>query len=289
MTTSASDVVVVTYRSVAHLGGCLASIARQGDAVASVFVVDNASGDGSAELAASRPGATVVSLDRNIGFAAAANRGVAMGTAPTVLFLNPDAELDAGALRALQVGLAADSALAAVTGSIRRADGSPYPSARRFPSLLTAAAHGLLGLLVPGNRWSRRYLVTDDPDWIAGTAMLVSRAAFEAVGGFDERYFMYVEDVDLCRRWRDRGFRVGVVAGAGVVHLIGGSTRSRPTRMVVEHHRSLWRYACSTRRGPGVTALPLIAVGLVLRTLLVIAVSAVTGRAPAAHHRPSTS
>jgi N-acetylglucosaminyl-diphospho-decaprenol L-rhamnosyltransferase len=279
-----SDVVVVSYRSAADLAACLGSVLAQEPAPASVTVVDNGSDDGSVGVATAHGGVDVIALDRNIGFAAAANRGVAAGSAPSVLVLNPDAVLAPGALAALRAALAADPGLAAVTASISDPDGSPYPSARRFPSLPTAAAHAVLGLVRPANRWSRSYLNPTEPDWIAGTAFLARRAALEAVGGFDERYFMYVEDVDLCWRWRQGGWRVGVARDAAVTHRIGGSTESVPYRMIVEHHRSLWRFAVRTRRGPARLALPLVAVGLVVRAALAAVLRTVRRRPPAAMH-----
>lgn len=285
MTADCSDVVIVSYRSARHLRACLDSVAAQQPGVGLVTVVDNGSDDRSVAVAGSYAGVEVLRLDRNIGFAAAANRGVAAGSASTVLLLNPDAVLDEGALSHMRSVLLGDAALGAVTGAIRGTDGKPYPSARQFPSLVTAAGHGLLGLIRPDNRWSREYLAPDTPDWIAGTAMLISRHAFEAVGGFDERYFMYVEDVDLCWRFRQRGFRVAVVPEAGIAHEIGGSTESRPYRMVVEHHRSLWRFAVRTRRGAAAVALPGIAVGLAVRTVLAVAARSLSRRPPAALHR----
>ncbi len=146
-----------------------------------------------------------------------------------MLVLNPDATLAPGALAAMQDALDADPALAAVTPVITNPDGTAYPSARRFPSLPTAVGHGFLGLIAPGNRWSRAYLSPARPDWIAGTAMLARRDALEAVGGFDERYFMYVEDVDLCWRWRERGWRVAVAPAATAMHRIGAPPSRAPT------------------------------------------------------------
>ena len=260
------DVVIVNFNAAGHLDACLASVMGAGG-VNSVTVVDNASTDRSAAIVSGHPGVRWLPTGANLGFGRAANRGVAATSAPLVLVLNPDAVVLPGAVEILAATLGVRTRCAAIGPRVENPDGTLYPSARAFPNLVDAIGHGFVGLLRPDNRWSRRYLAGDRVDWVSGTAVLVRRGAFEAVGGFDEDYFMYVEDVDLCWRLRDAGWDVHYEPAAGVVHVIGGSSEGRALRMIAAHHRSLWRFAARTTIGPQRLMLPLVAVGLVVRAV----------------------
>ena len=264
--------VIVNYNARDHLLACVQSL--RADGVRTVVVVDNDSDDGSQEtLAGGDPEARWLANGANLGYGAAANRGVAATTEPYVLVLNPDVVVEPGAIKTLRSALDRDGILGVVGPKVEEPDGSRYPSARRFPDLATAAGHAFLGYVAPSNRFSRAYKLADrDPDqshhvdWISGSCFLARRTAFEAVGGFDEAYFMYAEDVDLCwRLWR-AGWRVGYEPAARVVHVGAVSTDRAPYRMIMEHHRSLWRFACKSVRGARRATLPLVAAGLVART-----------------------
>ena len=198
--------VIVNYNVRDHLLACVRSLRDEG--VREIVVVDNDSRDESGPaLAAADPEARFLPAGSNLGFGTAANRGVAVTGASRVLVLNPDAVVEPGCVKALVAALDGDDALAVVGPRVDNPDGARYPSARRFPDLGVAAGHAFLGLVRPRNRFTTRYRMLDrDPDaagevdWVSGTCMLVRRSAFDAVGGFDEACFMYVEDVDLC--WR---------------------------------------------------------------------------------------
>jgi N-acetylglucosaminyl-diphospho-decaprenol L-rhamnosyltransferase len=152
--------------------------------------------------------------------------------------------------------LDSESDLAALGPLIRDSDGERYPSARSVPRLRDAVGHGLVGLVKPDNRFTRRYRELDadpsrprDVDWVSGAAIWLRRAALDEVSGWDERYFMYVEDVDLCWRLRRAGWRVAYEPAGTVTHVQGASTEKRPYRMLLEHHRSLLRFASKRWRG----------------------------------------
>lgn len=263
--------VVVNYNAASRLGTCLESLHAAG--VADIVVVDNASSDASRHVVSSAtPPVTWLPLGANLGYGAAANRAARLLVGKDVLVCNPDIEVDAGAVGALAASLAADPGLGVVGPRLFNADGSVYPSARKFPDLLEAFGHGLLGLVVPDNPFTRRYRMLDrdyeaagDADWVSGACMLVRRRAWEEIGGFDPRYFMYLEDVDLCWRAGRAGWRVGFVPAARVVHIQGVSAARHPYRMLVAHHRSMWRFARQTSVGARRWALPVVAVGLVCR------------------------
>jgi N-acetylglucosaminyl-diphospho-decaprenol L-rhamnosyltransferase len=268
--------VVVAYDAGDHLLACVDSLSGQVD---EVVVVDNASTDGSVQsLARQRPGTRLVALGANLGYGAAANWGVAETASPLVLVCNPDVVVSNGAVRRLADQMGADPGLGVVGPRILNPDGSTYPSARRFPSLLEAAGHGFLGLLSPSNPFSRRYRMLDwerlcyrEVDWVSGACLMARRRAWDQVGGFDPRYFMYLEDVDLCWRLRQRGWRVAYQPEAEVVHHQGASARARPYRMVLAHHLSMARFAAATARGPRRLLLPAVEAGVALRATLALA------------------
>ena len=268
--------VVVNYESGPSLAKCVADLATSG--LGEIIVVDNGSTDGSLSAAVDAvPTLEVVDPGENLGYGSAVNRGVAATSTDLELLLvcNPDLEVPAGAVDALAAAIDADPGCALVGPLIRTPDGDRYPSARRFPSMVDAAGHALLGTFAPENRFTRNYRRTDldvDPDstvavdWVSGACFLVRRADFEAVGGFDESYFMYAEDVDLCWRLGRAGRRVAYAPAAEVTHTQGISTDRHPYRMILEHHRSLLRFAVRSSEGWRKLLLPLVAVGAVVRT-----------------------
>ena len=280
--------VVVNYNAAALLGDCVRSL--RADGATEVIVVDNDSVDDSeAAVRTADADAAWLPLGRNVGFGAGANRGVAAARAPYVAIMNPDTVVEPGTLKAMAEVLDREPDVAAVGPRVDNPDGSWYPSARTFPSLGDALGHAFLHYVRPDNPFSRRYKLLDwdhdvarDVDWISGTCMLVRRDAFEAIGGFDEAYFMYVEDVDLCWRLRAAGHRVRYDPAGRVIHVIGASSELAPYRMIVAHHRSLYRFSAKTYRGARRALLPLIAAGLALRAALACAQRAARRRPPAA-------
>lgn len=287
-------VVVVNHNAGDFLPVCLSTIhAAAGDLDLELVLVDNASTDGSTErVARAHPSLRVFENRVNRGFAAAANQGVRATTAPFVLLLNPDAEITGGSLASL-VKVAADRPMAAVIGPlVRNSDGSLQASARRVPGLLESLGHAFLGPFAPNNRFSRAYTMAEwdrsserEVEWVSGCAMLVRREAFDSVGGFDEGYFMYVEDVDICTRLRQAGWSVLFCPELEVVHETGVSARKQSRRLAFEHSRSIYRYFAKHRaRGPVALLKPLIKLAVWLRALLVT--RGARGRGPAQGTNP---
>ena len=274
-----SDVsaVIVNYNAREYLAPCVESLRAAG--VAEVIVADNDSRDGSAQaLAAADPEATWLPTGGNFGFGGGANRGAAQASGHYLLICNPDITVEPGAVRALVDAMEKDRRLAIVGPAILNPDGTVYPSPRVFPRLRDAAGHAFLGMARPRNRWTVRYRMLDfdrtsssnDVDWVSGSCFLVRREAWDALGGFDEGYFMYAEDTDLCWRAHRAGWRVGFEPAARVVHVQGASTSKTPYRMIRAHHRSLLRFSARTANGPKRALLPVIAVALALRTLIAL-------------------
>ena len=282
------DVVVVSYESASRLGPCLDSVIGQ-PGVAGVLVVDNGSTDRSQDVVAARPGVRWLSTGANLGFGRASNRAIAATSQPYVCILNPDLEVRTDAIRQLAAFLDSHPNVAIAAPMVVNPDGSPYPSARSFPNAVDGIGHAVVGLVSSNNPWTRRYQGTAGPsagpsadptmpDWVSGTAMLLRRSAVEAVGCFDERYFMYVEDVDLCWRLREAGWQIAQVPGAEVVHEQGVSSRRHPYRSVVDHHESVWRFLRRSTTGAGRIGLPAYAFGLFARLVLAVGKLAWTSR-----------
>ena len=222
------DVVTVTYRSAGTVRGALERLTgREG---VRVIVVDNASDDATLDVLAALPVETIA-LDENHGFAHGCNVGAAAGTAPYVLFLNPDARLDLNSLHELVAALE-DGRLAGVSAPrIVETDGTLDFSLRRFPRLASTFAQALfLHRVFPSATWVDE--VIRDPtvyehahpvDWVSGACLLVRRSVLEQVGGLDESFFHYGEDVDLCARIWEAGWEVRYVPAAVATHDGGAS------------------------------------------------------------------
>ncbi|MBW3667740.1 MAG: glycosyltransferase family 2 protein [Actinobacteria bacterium] len=270
--------VVVNYNAREYLVPCVRSLREAG--VSEIVVADNDSRDGSAEaLAAAEPDAKFVPTGGNFGFGGGANRGAALVSGEYIVVCNPDITIEPDAVDILVAAMEKDGRLAIVGPLVRNPDGSVYPTPRVFPRLLDAAGHAFLGMLAPRNRFTRRYRMLDldrsvpsaDVDWVSGSFFLARREAWDALGGFDEGYFMYAEDTDLCWRAHRAGWRVGFEPAARVTHVQGASTDKTPYRMIVAHHRSLLRFSSRTAAGAERALLPFVAVALALRTVIALA------------------
>ena len=243
------SIIVPNWNTRELLQDALDSIeATRGALAVETVVVDNASTDGSTEMVRGRgDGVRLVSNPTNLGFARAANLGAASTSGPYLLFLNSDARLMPGALDALGAVAAAQARAALVGAQLRNADGTFQASYAAFPTLgsefliLSGIGRLLYGPHYPSygpdDRTGPRTV-----DWVGGACLLVRRTAFAAVGGFDEGYFMYAEEVDLCARLRSAGWETWYQPAATVVHLGRASTRHRPTTSEAALYRSRVRF-----------------------------------------------
>ena len=252
MTAPLVSAILVNYNAGRELAMALQSIADDMAAQPwEAVVVDNASSDGSAaEVAAFAPHARLVQNRQNVGFARGVNQGLAATAAPTVLIMNPDCRLEQGAFGVLNGELQRDEGVALVGPRILNPDGSVQGSARGDPDMLT----GLFGRstalrrALPNLAVSKRNVVADagggstDVDWVSGACMLARRSALERVRGFDERYFLYWEDADLCRRLRGEGYRIRYVPTATAVHRVGHSSRVVRSSAIRAFHESAYLY-----------------------------------------------
>ena len=272
-------VVIVNYDTGPWLARCLDSLERRrGSVKTEIIVIDNASRDGS-ERAAERPGVQLVRNPTNVFLSPAWNQGARLTDAPFLLFLNPDTEWFAGTVEDL-VAVGRSHPGAGIVGPmIRDPAGTAYPSGRTFPSVLDAAGHAFLAPFTRANPFTRRYEMEGwdrtterSVDWVSGCCMLIPREAFDAVGGFDEAFPLYAEELDVATRLHNAGWSVVFTPEVEILHQIGVSSGGarRPHRLVVMHSTSMYRYYAKHRAG-GRRRLTLPLAWMVLRSRAEIA------------------
>jgi N-acetylglucosaminyl-diphospho-decaprenol L-rhamnosyltransferase len=254
---AAVGAVVVSYNSGPHLRRCVERLSRCSGV--NVVVVDNASTDSSVSSVSDLP-VTVFAQSDNLGFAHACNVGWRAAAGSFVLFLNPDAELECAALAQLADVLAADPRVGVVGPKIVDDDGSVAYSQRRFPTLRSTFSQALfLQRVFPAKAWSDEvirdaaaYESRRDVEWLSGACLLIRRELLERIGGWDEGYFLYSEDTEICRAAWSSGFRVHYEPAAVVRHTGGASApRSGLLAMLARS-----RVAYASKNNP-----PLVALG----------------------------
>jgi GT2 family glycosyltransferase len=230
-------IIVVTWQNAADVAALLGSLAPVLAAGAELVVVDNASTDATVEEVRRHAAtARVVANAANRGFAAAANQGFAASARPFVLFLNPDAVVEPDAVSIALACLERQPTVAVVGCRTLDADGTPQPTVDRFHSVRELVAEAL-GERAGGRR-GRVPSASGLVDWVYGSFLLARRAAVAEVGGFDEAYEMYGEDLDLCHRLAAAGWHVAYCAEATIVH---HGNRSGAIRYGVDRDRAVLR------------------------------------------------
>lgn len=275
--------IVINRNTREFLRDCLHSIGSQDfSGVIKVWVVDNGSTDGSPQMVLSEyPDVNLVWNDGNIGYSKACNQAARNTGEDVLFFMNSDVSLRADTVRKVLTHLEGHPEVGIVGPRILNSDGSLQYSCREFPSIKDAFVHAFLGLFSARNTASARYKKMDwahdqemRVDWVSGCFMAVRRDVFEAVGGFDEDYFMYVEDVDICWRATRAGWAVGYMPSGDVYHHIGMSSQAVPTRMVLHHHLSMLRFHRRTYAGPArILVNAAVAAGIAVRFLIIVALN----------------
>ena len=238
------DVVTVSYNRRELLLASCASVVDT-DTATRLIVVDNASNDGSAAaVRKAYPSATVLETDTNLGFAAAVNLGIRAGRSPYVLLLNSDATIQANSLSKLIEALNADPDAAAAGPRIVAPSGSLELSLNRTMSFSNELGFKILEILYadgrgPATSWvARQYGRDTNVRSLTAACLLLRREAVEEVGGLDERFFLYAEDVDLCLRLRSAGWRLLFVPKSEAQHVRGASGSANPTQTTLAYRQS---------------------------------------------------
>jgi GT2 family glycosyltransferase len=258
------DVVVVAYRSRELLRDCLASLRTYPPRAAmTVIVVDNDSDDGTAQMVrAEFPGVRLIENSDNAGFARANNQAIASGTGTYVLALNPDTRVTDGALQTMVELMQKQSDVGIAGCRLERADGSLDHAAKRsFPTVLSSLGHFTSARRRSSGRLAayRAPGIESGPvDAVNGAFMLMRRTALDEVGLFDEGYWMYMEDLDLCFRFKQAGWVTWYEPSATVMHAKAGTSGAlrRPRLNYAFHYGMLrfYRKFYATQRSPFVNA-----------------------------------
>ena len=244
------SICIVSWNVSEDLRSCLESLhARNCSVTFETSVVDNASSDNTLEMLTGRfPQVNVIANDRNLGFAAANNQAIRVAAGRYVMLLNPDTIVHEGALDTMVRFLDEQPDVGIAGFKLLYPDRSLQFSCRSFPNPWAAICRGTpLARLCPDNRFARDYILSDwahdevrDVDWVSGAAMVARREAIDQVGQLDERFFMYSEDVDWCKRMWDAGWRVAYVPDAVITHTVGRSSDRVVIPMVAQAHRSMY-------------------------------------------------
>jgi N-acetylglucosaminyl-diphospho-decaprenol L-rhamnosyltransferase len=245
-------VVTVTYSPGPHLDRFLASLSHATDRRVTVIMSDNGSADGAPEEALERyPNTRLLHTGANVGYGSAVNRAVAEyldESSDFFVVANPDVQWGPRSIDVLLEAAARWPRAGSLGPMIRDPDGSVYPSARHLPSLIRGGMHAVVGPLWRSNPWTAAYRQdrlnpSERPvGWLSGSCLLLRRAAFDEVSGFDERYFMYMEDVDLGDRLGRAGWQNVYVPSAEILHDKGHATGRDPARNLAAHHTSTYTF-----------------------------------------------
>ena len=254
-------VVTVTYSPGRHLDRFLATLSHATERPVTVIMADNGSTDGAPEEAVQRyPNALLLHTGGNLGYGTAVNRAVALlerggELDEWVIVANPDVQWGPGSIDVLLEAAERWPRAGSLGPLIRDPDGSVYPSARHLPSLIRGGMHAVVGPFWKRNPWTAAYRQERlEPSersvgWLSGSCLLVRRSAFSRVGGFDERYFMYMEDVDLGDRLGKAGWQSVYVPSAEVLHHKGHSTGHDPASHLAAHHKSTYIFLADRHSG----------------------------------------
>jgi GT2 family glycosyltransferase len=280
-------VLIVNFRAYDALERCLASVDQvlaDGD---EVVVVDHDSDEAALGRVAARcRRATLVPRPDNPGFAAGVNRAAAHSRAPYLLLLNPDAEIVDAVPRVLEGWLASHPDVGVVAPRVLNPDGSVQPTARRFPGLTTIlGGRSTWFTRTWPNNWLTRHNMTGrdateatDVDWVSGACLMTRRDVFDRLGGFDESFFLYQEDIDFCRRALAAGYRCTYVPSVTVRHTVGACSEFAREASIRAFHESAYRYYWKYSGPVGRLAAPFVRAGLRVRAEMRVR-AALRGRA----------
>ncbi len=270
---------IVNYNSLDYVKKLLDSIKKNPPSVPyEIIILDNASVDGSVEFLKKEEGIKKILLRENSGFSHGCNLIGKRSRGKYLLFLNPDVVVTPNALDKLVEFMEENPQCGVAGGKLLNFDGSLQLSCRMFPTYLNVmfGRESLFRKFVPHNPFSRNYMLYDLDysknqivDWLRGAVFITPRWLFDELGGFDERFFLFLEDTDYCRRVWLRGLKVCYIADAVFYHRLGGSTRKKPMKNRMIHNYSMYRYFLKWSDGSLFTEF-LLGEALLLRIMMLI-------------------
>ncbi len=270
------SIIIITYNSATDIGSCLEAINFTGDF--EIIVIDNASQDHTREILNRYPNLKLLLNSKNLGYAHANNQGLSLARGEYILLLNPDAVVTPGAIDLLVAYLDQNPAVAAVAPKLLNPDGSTQLSIRSFPTFCSVLAElcGISRILPALDTWRRRSFDYEKPAFVEqpmASCLLIRHSVLKKMGGFDERFPIFYNDVDLSYRLNQQGYQTYYLPTARVYHKLGASTTPLKTKMIFENHRSLFRYL--KKHTPpklfwlqAVLLLPLLEISALVRILL---------------------
>jgi GT2 family glycosyltransferase len=275
------DVVIVNYNSTGFLLDCLKSVYESLNGIsARIIIQDNGSSDGVGDILKAFPDVQLTRHLKNLGFACAVNHGIKQGTNRYIVLLNPDTIVTNGFFEDSIAFMDSHPNAGIMGPQILDPDGKIQHSARSFPSLMTA----IFGRSSPISRWFPKNPLTYrnlmslrsdgisamEVDWVSGACMVVSRNAVNDIGLLDDRFFMYWEDADYCKRMWDAGWKVLYNPQFSIYHHVGGSSRHAVVQSVYQFHKSVYRWYEKHLPFTNAFVRPLLLAGLFFRAALVI-------------------
>jgi GT2 family glycosyltransferase len=276
------SIIIVSYNGLNFLKDCLDSINNNEPSVSfEITVVDNASSDGTVEaIRKGYPRIKLIENAKNEGFAAANNKAIKSSNSEYILLINSDCRVYANSIDRLLEFADSVKDMGIAGPRIVNSDGSIQFSCRKFPSFFDAGMHSILTNIAPDNPFSRRYKLADinrdkisKVDWVSGSCMFIRRAALNDTGLMDEKYFMYVEDTDLCYQMWKKGWKVYYFPKSEILHHVGGSTKNNAlsgavTSSIRMQKSVLYFFWKNYRKTLKVLLLPFLLVLLGIRILL---------------------
>lgn len=247
------SIIIISYNSKQFIQKCLNSLLTSASHLAlEIIVVDNASQDRSADLIkTSFPNVKLICNLENLGYARACNQGIEEAKGEYLFILNPDTELSGGSPEAMIRFIDEHPRCGVLGPKLLDEGGKTEFSCRAFPSYSAVFfnRYSLLTRMFPRSKYADRYLKTNwqhdtvkEVDWVSGAAMMIRKDCLDQIGNFDEDFFMYCEDVDICRRARDKGWQIFYYPYLELTHIIGGSIRHTSPSAIIWHNQSMWHY-----------------------------------------------
>jgi GT2 family glycosyltransferase len=273
------DIIIVNYKSTNFLLNSLQSIYNDiGRYPVKIFIQDNASNDGIENVKETFPEVHLTINSKNIGFARAINNTIKNSSSPYVMIVNPDTIIQKGFFQTALQYMEKNPEIGIVGPKILNDDGSVQGSARAFPTPLSGffGRTSFLSKWFPNNWITRNNILTKkingtqpvEVDWISGACMVIRRSALIDVGLMDERFYMYWEDVDWCKRIWIKGWKIVYYPKIQMTHFVGGSSNKRPIKSMYEFHKSCYLYFVKYKAWPSVILKPALFLGLSSRLLL---------------------